>query len=186
MKKYASVFLIFLLLAGCSNQPDEMEIGLELRSKLLQSAGCSFEAEIQADYGDKLHTFTMECDANPQGEISFTVIKPDTISGISGKLSGEGGNIAFDDTALHFALLTEDRISPISAPWIVLNTLRSGCITSCCLQDGSVRLSIDDSYEDDALRLDIWLDSDNIPQKADILYNGLRFLSVFLEGFEIL
>lgn len=38
-----------------------------------------------------------------------------------------------------------------------MKTLRSGYITSAGMDGGRLRLTIDDSYEDDALHLDIWL-----------------------------
>ena len=111
---------------------------------------------------------------------------PDTISGIGGRLSGSGGEILFEDTALAFELLAEEQLSPVSAPWIFLKTLRSGCMTSVCREDDLLRLSVDDSYEEDPLRLDIWLDAENRPVNADILYDGRRILSLGVENFEIL
>jgi len=66
-----------------------------------------------------------------------------------------------------------------------MKTLRSGNLTSACEEDGSIRLSVDDSYEDDPLRLDIWLNPETHPDRADILYDGRRILSVALENFEI-
>ena len=76
-----------------------MEIGMELRSKLLQANNCSFEAEITADYGDRIHIFTMDCMADRNGNITFTVTKPESISGIQGTLGGEGGKLTFDNTS---------------------------------------------------------------------------------------
>ena len=186
MKKCAVWFLSFLLLAGCSKQSEEIKAGMELRSKLLQAASCSFEAEVTADYGDKIHTFVTRCIVNPKGEITFTIIKPDSISGISGKLTGEGGKLTFEETALHFELMAEDQLSPISAPWILMNTLRKGYITSVCNENNAIRLSIDDSFEENPLHLDIWLDSENNPAQADILYDGRRILSLNVINFEIL
>lgn len=186
MKKCAVFLLLFLFLSGCTEPPDEMETGLELRSRLLQASQCTFTAEITADYGDKVHIFSMDCRTDPKGTVTFTVTKPDTISGISGSISETGGVLAFDDKALHFGLLTEKQLSPISAPWIVMKTLRSGCMVSAGTENDTVRLSIDDTYEKDPLRLDIWLNARNDPEHADILYDGRRILSVAVENFEIL
>ena len=186
MKKYVLLALCVFLFSGCSEYPKEIETALELRSKLLQAQSYSFVAEVTADYGDKLHSFTMNCTAGANGNIEFTVSKPDSISGISGTLDGEGGKLTFDDTALHFPLLAEGQLAPVSAPWILIGTLRSGYITSACTEDGIIRLSIDDSYEDDPLRLDIWLNTDNIPDHADILFEGRRILSINVKNFAIL
>lgn len=186
MKKCAVILALFWLFSGCSGPPSEMETGMELRSKLLQAAECSFDTVITADYGDKLHTFSMQCKADSEGEIFFTVTEPEMISGIEGKLSGGGGKLVFEDTALHFELLAEEQLSPVSAPWILMKTLRSGYITSACTEGESVRLSIDDSYKEDPLRLDIWLDRQQLPERADILYDGRRILSVAVANFQIL
>ena len=186
MKKLAVLVSVLLLLTGCSQSPDEVETGMELRSKLLQAPGCTFQAEITADYGDRLQSFSMDCRADASGDVAFSVRKPDTISGITGKLSGEGGALTFDALALHFDLMAEEQLSPVSAPWILMKTLRSGYITSGCREEGRIRLSIDDSFRENALRLDIWLDRQNLPQQADILYDGRRILSVAVADFEIL
>lgn len=185
MKK-AVVLLLLFFLSGCSGTTDEMEAGLKLRSELLQSTGCSFAAEITVDYGDQLHMFSMDCRSDSDGGISFTVTEPDTISGITGKLTDEVGELIFDETALYFELLAEEQLSPICAPWILMKTLRNGYLTSACREEGNLRLSIDDSFEEDPLCLDVWLNSENLPERAEILYDGRKILSVSLKKFEIL
>lgn len=186
MKKCTVWLFCFILLTGCAKQPEGIEIGMELRSKLLQAKSCSFEAEITADYGDKIQTFVMHCISDPAGDITFTVRKPDSISGISGKLTGEGGKLTFDETALHFELMAEEQLSPISAPWIFLKTLRSGYLTSACLEDNVAHLSIDDSYAENTLQLDIWLDFQKLPKHAEILHDSRRILSLDVINFTIL
>lgn len=186
MKKCAVFCLLLLVLSGCSAAPDEMEAGLQLRSRLLQASECTFSAAITADYGDQLHTFSMDCRADKHGDLGFTVTAPDTISGIQGQLSGEGGKLTFADTALYFDLLAEEQLSPICVPWILLKTLRSGYITSACREGETIRLSVEDSFEEDSLRLDIWLNAGGMPEHADILYGGRRILSVDVENFQIL
>jgi hypothetical protein len=59
-------------------------------------------------------------------------------------------------------------------------------MTSACREDGVIRLSMDDSYEKEALRLDIWLNEDQMPERAEILYDGKRILSMTVENFLIL
>ena len=157
---------------------------MELRTQLLQSS-CSFTAEITADYGDKLHTFTLQCTGSPQGDMTFEVVQPQSIAGITGTITGEGGFLTFDDVALHFDLLADDTVTPVSAPWIFLKTLRGGYLTSAGEEDGLLRVTIDDSYEEDALQLDIWLDEKNAPVRGEILYGGRRILSLSVTDFTI-
>lgn len=163
-----------------------MERGLQLRSQLLQAKQCSFSVEISAEYEDSIHNFAMDCQGDPEGNLTFVVTEPESIAGISGKLTGEGGQLLFDDTALHFPLLAEGQLSPVSAPWILIHTLRSGYLSSAGVEDGFLRLTAEDSYEDDALRLDIWLNDQNLPDHGDVLYNGSRILRLSVRNFSIL
>lgn len=184
MKKVIGVLLVMLLLSGCGDSNRELEQGMAFRTKLLAASQCSFDAEITADYGDKVYTFSMSCLGNSDGDISFTVTQPETIAGVAGTISEEGGKLTFEDTALCFELMADDQLSPVSAPWVFLRTLRSGYLTSACMEDGLLRLSIDDSFEDDALHLDIWLE-DDAPVRAEILYDNRRILTVTVNHFKI-
>ena len=159
---------------------------MDFRSKLLTAQGCRFEANITADYGNELYSFAISCQADKMGSVTFEVSGPESLSGIKGQLSDNGGTLTFDDAALCFPLLTDDQLSPVSAPWIFLKTLRSGYLTSSCMEDGKLRLSMDDSYEEDALHLDIWMDENTVPIRADILYDEKRILSLAVIDFTFL
>lgn len=185
MKKVLPLLLAVVLLTGCSQTPKEMERALALRSKLLQANSCSFDAEITADYGDVLHVFRMNCTVDSRGDLSFRVTAPESIAGITGKASSQGGALTFDDTALYFELLADEQLSPVGAPWVLMKALRGGYLTSAGMEGDQLRVSVNDSYEDDALNLDVWLDSVNIPQRADICYGGKRILSMKLENVQI-
>lgn len=185
MKKIAAAMVVLVFLTGCSGGSKEMQRGLDLRSELLKASECRFSCEITADYSDKVYTFSMDCRCDPQGNLTFAVTAPETITGITGKVSDAGGKLTFDDTALQFDLMAEEQVTPVSAPWILMKTLRSGYITSAGMDGGRLRLTIDDSYEDDALHLDIWLGEDDCPEDAEILYKERRILSLKVTNFEI-
>ena len=185
MKKVLPLLLAVVLLTGCCQTPKEVERALALRTRLLQASSCAFDTEITADYGEILHVFRMNCTADAQGGVSFRVTAPESIAGISGTLSKQGGALTFDDTALYFELLADQQLSPVSAPWVLMKALRGGYISSAGVENGSLRISVDDSYEEDALNLEVWLDSEDIPQRADICYAGKRILSLNLENVRI-
>ena len=173
-----------LLLAGCTND-DGMDRAMDARSKF-QSFGCRFRATVSADYGDLIHTFVMDCEAEADGDVAFSVAAPDTISGITGKLTGESGFLTFDDEVLAFDLLAEGQLSPVSAPWVLLHTLRGGYLRYVSTADPGLRLTVDDSYADNAMQVDIWLDGDGHPAAAEILWQGRRILTVRVDNFEFL
>ena len=175
-----------VFLTGCSSESRELNRAMLLRDKVLNAQSCTFCAEVTADYGDSIYTFSMDCQADRKGNLRFEILKPETIAGIRGTLSDTGGEIAFDDTALYFPMMTDDHLTPASAPWIFLKTLRSGCITSVCMEEELLHITVDDSYADDALTLDIWLDKGDMPIRGDILYDGKRILSLNVENLVFL
>lgn len=160
---------------------------MAFRASLLSGMGCSFQAVITADYQEELYQFTLDCRCDEQGTLQFTVVEPESISGISGEISGEGGKLTFDnEEALVFQTLADGQITPVTAPWLLVKTLRSGYVTSCCMEEDLLRASIDDSYEDDALHFDIWFTADDIPKCAEILWADRRILSLEVTNFEFL
>ena len=185
MKRLGVWIAVLVLLSGCSAEPEELRQGMELRGNMLQAEQFCFQAEITADYGEQVHCFSMDCTADAQGNVCFTVTEPDSISGISGQIAQEGGTLRFDDTLLCFELLTDDQLSPVAAPWILVRVLRSGYLRAACKEEERVRLTIDDSYEEDALTVDVWLDEQALPERGEILYDGRRILTLKLAGVSI-
>ena len=185
MKRLLAVLLLVVMLGGCASE-EPMDRAMALRQKLLSSGGCSFEATVTADYGEKLHTFVLSCQADGTGELVFEVLAPDTIAGITGTMSASGGALTFDEEVLAFAPLADGQVAPVTAPWILVETLRGGYIRSCGWENECLRLTIDDSYAEDALQVDIWLDENDLPKQAEILWQGRRILTVKVENFTIL
>ena len=185
MKRIAILLLVMVLLGGCAADSGQMDRAMALRGKIQQKE-VTFEAAITADYGDKIHTFAMECHGDTQGNMKFTVKEPESIAGISGTVSKGSGKLTFDDKILAFDILADDLISPVSGPWVLLETLRSGYLTSCSQEGELLRVAIDDSYEENALHLEVWLDSGDIPQRCEIYWQGRRLLSMDVKNFTFL
>ena len=182
----AIALLTLLLLCGCSKSTDGTKGVLALRQQILSGNGCSFVAEITADHGDRLHTFTLECTADNLGNITFSVVEPERISGVTGRIDELDGCLTFDEQVLLFDTLNEEQLSPVSAPYIFLKTLRGGYISSCG-EDGEFAFwRMDDSYRDTAYQVEIWADDTNLPVRAEILWKGRRILSISVKSFQIL
>ena len=183
MKRVFRLLVAIVFLTGCDSADRDMKTAMHFRDALLSADGCSFRANITADYADSIYSFAMDCKADNGGNLSFEIVEPETIAGIGGTISQSGGSIRFADTELVFELLADGQISPAAAPWIFLKTLRSGYLTSCVQEENLLHLTVDDSYAEDALKLDIWLKEGTCPVRADVLYGGKRILSVDVENF---
>lgn len=182
MKQLWVCVALMFLLVGCSNGSDELQCGMQLRESMLKNT-CSFVAEITADYGDESYTFSIGCTADTHGDLSFIVISPETISGIAGKINYESGFLTFEDAVLAFPHLADGEISPVCAPWVLIKTLRSGYIASAGKDGEHTLLTIYDSYEDDALQIEVWLDEQNLPIQAEILFQGRRVVTIVVKDF---
>lgn len=156
---------------------------MQLRQEILTANGCQFHAVITADYGDKIYTFAMDCAFDNSGNMRFSVTEPQTISGVTGIIQMDGGHLTFDDQVLAFPLLADDQLTPVSAPWVFMRALRSGYLHSGGMENETLHLYIDDSYEDDAMQVEVWLDGSNAPVQAEILWRNRRILSITIADF---
>ena len=177
--------LALVILAGCTGKRDELDRAMKLRANLLGCLGCSFDVTITADYGDELHKFAMNCRSGGRGDLQFTVTQPETIAGITGEISSGEGKLTFDDTAVYFPLMADDQITPISGPWILMKTLLGGYLTAAGQEEELLHLTIHDSYEEDALQMEIWLNEEDLPVCGEILYDGRRIITMTVEKFSI-
>lgn len=182
MKRFVAVLLMAVLLSGCGGD-DGIQRGMALRERLLKSSGCTFDAVITADYGEKIHSFSVKCKADGNGDLEFTVTAPETISGITGAIRQEGGNLTFDEQVLAFEMLADGQVTPVSAPWLFVKAMRSGYLAFCGESEGELQLGIDDSYEDQALHLDVWFDAEDLPKACEILWQGRRVVSLEVRNF---
>lgn len=155
---------------------------MALRERMLTES-CAFSAVMTADFGDKVYGFTLDCSSDTDGTVTFSVMAPDEISGIGGSIHADSGKLEFTDSVLSFPLLAEGEITPVSGPWILVSTLRGGYLSSCGMDGESLRLTIYDSYREDALLLDVWLNAENLPTRCDIFWQGRRVLSMDIKDF---
>ncbi len=180
--KIAVVLCILLLMTGCKNIGEPLDRALSLRKQMTESNGCSFHTTVTADYGEKIYIFSMDCKTDKEGNLTFTVTEPATIAGITGKISSVGGALTFDDQVLAFQTMADGRVTPVTAPWLMIKSLQSGYIKGCANTDLGIEISLDDSYAEDALHLQIATKSDT-PTSAEIFYGGRRVLTLTVENF---
>ena len=185
MKRFAAAVLALVLFTGCTGKRDELDRAMKLRAGLLGCLECSFDVTVTADYGDELHSFEMHCQSNGRGDVEFSVTKPESIAGITGTISSGEGKLTFDDTALYFPLLADGQVTPVSGPWILMKTILGGYLTAAVQEEELLHLTIHDSYEEDALQMEIWLNEADVPVQGEIIYGGRRIVTMKFENFLI-
>jgi len=183
MKRLVFPVFILFFLSGCAGKHDALDKVLMVRSEVMNCSGVAFNAVITADYLDELYVFELRCDTNEQGDLSFQVVSPQTISGIAGTIAGDEGFLTFDDEVLAFEPLAEGRISPVFAPWVFIKTLRSGYIQACAQEQEQIIAVINDSYADNALQLRISINSSGVPYFIEIMWNQYRCISMEISDF---
>ena len=181
MKVLGAVMVVLMFLSGCGSGDAALEGAMAFRDRLLDASGLEFAAQITADYGTEVDSFGMEIRSDSDGNVAFEVTTPDPISGITGTVTRAGGALTFDDTILGFPMLAEGRLAPAAAPWVLVKALRSGYISSVCKEADQWHLTVLDSYEEDALVLDVWFDADWLPVHSEILFKGETILTLALE-----
>ena len=186
LKSFICLMLCAIVLWGCSPGAELTDRAIALRGKLQSAQGCSFDAAVTADYGDKTYTFAMGCRVDAHGNLFFTVKEPESIAGITGTVDANGGKLTFDGHMLAFPQLADGQVTPVSAPWLLYKTLVGGYFHTAVQEGQLLHLQIDDSYEDQALRLDIWLGEQDLPVQAEVLYQNRRILTLRVENFQIL
>lgn len=181
MKTIPVIMLLSVLLCGCKDNT-HLDRALSLRQTLL-SHGCRFQCDITADYTDALYTFSLLCTFDENGAMEFSVMEPDSICGIAGQVDPTGGKLTFQQQHLLFPVLADGYISPVSAPWLMLKSLRSGYIRSCGQQQQGLYIIMDDSFAQAPLQVEMWTDSQDIPYHCEMLWKGRRILSITLKDF---
>ena len=184
MKRIAVSVLLVCFLFGCSYGTDPLERPLKFREALNNASEVEFKAKVTADYFEELYTFEMDCAVDELGELSFRVCAPQTIAGITGFISDEL-NLTFDDTVLALKPVDGDQASPIMAPWLLIKALKSGYIYACTALDSGYCVSVRDSYEDDAMLLEVKFDEYDNPLFAEFFCNDRRILCIELEAFQL-
>ena len=173
-------------MSGCDHGESEMNRMLHLRKTLLSMECCNFETQICADFGEMTYTFLTECTAERNGTVHFVVKEPKSIQDISGTISSNGGKTTYLDTALAFPLLADGEVSPAAAPYLLIRSLMGGYLSGTVQEDKFLHATIHDSYEEEALTLEIWLNEEDVPCKAEIVWQGRRVLSLDVLSFHIM
>ena len=185
MKRFGLILAFLLFLSGCTGTREAQDKLLQLRQSLSQGS-YAFTANICADFGEHTYSFSLDCRFDAAGNMTFCVLSPDTISGITGKIEANEATLTFDDKSVAFLLLADGLVSPVSAPWLVVKGLRGGYLSSWRTEGEGILVCIDDTFEGENISFEILISAEILPRSAEIYWEGRRILSLTIENFRYL
>lgn len=150
----------------------------------MQAGGCSFRAELTADYGDYVVPFTLDCETEVNGPTHFTVAAPETLAGITAAVDETGGTVTYDGLMMDFGLLANGRLAPAAGPAVVAYCWSSAYLAAGGEEDGRFRATYEKDYEEKMLKVDTWFEN-GIPIYAEVCYNGQRILNLTISEFSL-
>ncbi len=182
MSRILSLILLLSLLTGCKGEESLLAQAIAFRGELISRGGCSFSAKITADYGEEVQQFSLQCEADENGQVYFCVAEPETLEGISGIMEGKNGLITYDGLQLAFPLLAYDQVSPVSATAFTVDCWLKEYILSAGMSDGIYRVSYEKKIHGNELLIDTYFEKD-IPISAELCYNGYRIIKIEIRNF---
>lgn len=141
------LMMTLLLLSGCAGRgedQDALDTALTIRSEYLALTTFSTQAELQADYGQRVYNYTLDVAANEE-ELVLTVTAPELISGVTARMKAKETFLEYDGVCIETGPLNPEGLTPLSAIPAMLDAVRSVYITTCGFEDsGLLRVSCAD------------------------------------------
>lgn len=177
------MMLLPMLLCSCGAKNDELQTALDFRAALLEAGGCSFTADVEADYGDRLYDFTLSCSYDGD-DGSLTVTAPESIAGISAVVRDGTSVLEFDGAALEFGPLANGFPSPLVLPWLLGSAWSEDYIARAGMDGDRVMVTWLKGYNDEELTIQTWF-TRQIPVRVEVVSAGRRVLTAELDDFSL-
>ena len=191
VRKVISLFALtipLLLLSGCLGGGEGqkiLDLALTVRGEYLAMTQCAAQAELTADYGQRVYTYTLDV-AGTAEELTLTVTEPDLIAGITARVKQGESFLAYDDLVLETGPLSEAGLSPMSAIPAMLEHLRGGYLMAWSLEDGALHITCGDpgGTPDTGTVYDLWLDAESHALlRGEICVDGRRCIQCIFTSF---
>ena len=166
------------MLAACSGSGKSVEeLVQEIREDLENAQRLILNAQITADYGDRVHNFTIRYSGNADtGEIA--ILAPEQIAGVTAEVTMNGMTLVFDGVRLETGSLTDSGLSPAMAIPLLISEWRGGRITFAGFERyGALDTVVLETAVDDSVVQKTWFDSRTLlPIRSEISDGGVLVL----------
>ena len=192
MRKVISLcvlMMILLPLSGClggDEGQENLDLALTLRGEYLAMENFSAQAELTADYGQRVYEFGLSAVGSDE-ETVLTVTAPEPVAGITARLKSGKSFLEYDELSIETGRLTQDGLSPVSAIPALLEAVRSGYITACGTDDsGAFRVDYGapDTPPGTGTEYVLWFDSQShVPLRGEVSKDGVRCIECTFSSF---
>ena len=187
MRRFAAIQILLcicVLFTACGTESQTLSPAIEFRAALVRAGGCTFRAEVRADFGDTVASFCMDCDAEADGILRLTLTAPETLAGITATVTDAGGKITYDGMALDFGLMAGGNVIPAAAPALAVDCWIREYIASAGQEEERYRVTYEKDFDEKRLVVDTWFEN-GIPFYAEVCYNNQRILKLELSDFKL-
>ena len=182
MRRLTLLIICLCFLTSCKGEESALAQANLFRAELLSKGGCAFTVDIQADFGQGIHSFSVACDSDARGVVTMEVLSPETIAGICATVDGDTGKLQYDGLSLTFGMLAHDSISPVSAPGLLADCWMSEFVLSAGTEGECYRASYEKKISDKVLLLDTYFEN-GVPISAEICYNNMKIIHMEISDF---
>lgn len=176
--------MLCALLFGCAGEENVLEPAIGFRAAVLQAGGCSFRAKIEADYGDRIERFAVDCDFSADGTARLTLTEPETLAGITASVTERGGRITYDGMSAEFGLLANGNVIPAAAPALTALCWSGEYISAAGWDEALYRVTYEKDFDEKRLQIDTFFKND-LPILAEVCYNNQRILKLEISDFSL-
>lgn len=176
--------LCALLLVGCASEESVLEPAIEFRAALLQAGGCSFHARIEADFGESVEQFSVDCDYHTDGTAVLTLTEPETLAGITASVTERGGKVTYEGMSVDFGLLANGNVIPAAAPALAALAWSGEYIAAAGWEEEVYRVTYEKDFDEERLQIDAYF-KNTLPILAEVCYNNQRILKLEISEFSL-
>ena len=143
MRKVFSLFALMTLLlplTGCFGGGEgqkALDTALTIRGEYLALTDFSTQAQLRADYGQRVYEYTLDVAAD-ETEMVLTIAAPELVAGTTARIRAGETFLEYDGVCVETGPLNEDGLTPISAVPALLEAVRSAYINACCFEDSGL------------------------------------------------
>lgn len=172
------------LLCGCEAGEESVQSALDFRTKLLEAGLCTFQMDVQVNYGEETAAFSMDCAYDTAGTAQMELTAPETLRGIRAAAEKENVDLEFEDVRLALADIADGQLAPMAAARLLGGCWQEGYISCVSSENGGSRVTYLYGYDREELTVDCWFSADGCPVHAEVSKNGSMVLRADISEFQ--